>query len=250
MAYNTNQFCWHGIVSTDPAKAAAFYPEVLGWKSVSMAMGDDTATMFTASDVPIAHYMAPPMPGVPSHWNNYLRVDDVDATAKTAVDNGGSLMVPGTDIPPGRFAVVTSPSGAAISLFHEADPSSEHHPGGMGGIHWTELHSKDITADIEWLKGTFGFEISEMAMPQGGTYFILNHGGEQRGGAMGAMMEQAPSMWLTWVSVDNCDNAMARVTTHGGQVHSPAMEMEGIGRMAVVADSTGAVFGTIQPAAQ
>jgi hypothetical protein len=47
-------------------------------------MGDSKATMVNVNDSIMAHYMAPPMPGVPSHWNNYLRVDDVDASAAKA----------------------------------------------------------------------------------------------------------------------------------------------------------------------
>ena len=247
MAYETNRFCWHGLITSDMDKATSFYPEVLGWKAEAMEMGGEKALMFVAGGVPLAHYSPPQTEGVPPHWANYLRVDDVDASTIKAVDAGGAQVVPPTDIPPGRFSVVTSPSGAAICLFHEADPSSEHHPGGVGGVHWTELHSKDIDKDLTWLKSVFGFETGEMPMPNGAKYYLLNHDGKQRGGAMAAQMEQAPSMWLSWFSVDNCDNAMGRVESHGGKVLSPAMDMEGVGRMAVVADDTGAVFGVIQP---
>ena len=248
MAYQTNRFCWHGLVTTDPAKSAAFYPEVLGWKVQNVQMGDSTASMFAASDVPLAHYMEPPMPGVPSHWNNYLRVDSVDETAAAAVANGGTQLVEPTDIPPGRFAVVQSPSGAMISLFHEADDTASHHPGGTGSVHWVELQSKDIDKDIPWLPSTFGFELGEMAMPNGATYHLLKHDGEMRGGAMAQPMPEAPSMFLTWFQVEHCDDTLARVANHGGKALSPAMDMPNVGRMAVVADSTGAVFGVIQPA--
>ena len=161
---------------------------------------------------------------------------------------GGSQMVPGTDIPPGRFSVVTSPSGAALSLFHESDEAtSENPPGGLGSIHWTELHSKDIDADLEWLKATFGFEIGEMPMPNGATYYLLNVDGQPIGGAVAAMFEQVPSMWLSWVEVDEVDGTLSRIDRLGGKAHSPAMDIEGVGRMAVVADSTGGVFGVITP---
>lgn len=250
MAYETNRFCWHGLVSTDTDRAAAFYPEVLGWKVQSMPMGDETATMFVTNDVPVAHFMAPQVPEMPSHWNNYLRVEDVAASTRAAVEAGGKEIHPPTDIPPGCFSVVESPSGAKLSLFHEADPSAEHHPGGLGGVHWVELRSQSIDADLAWLKSVFNYETSEMPMPQGGTYYLLNHGGEMRGGAMASFMEGAPSMWLTWFSVDNADGALDRIQRHGGKVYSPAMDMEGVGRMAVVADNTGAAFGVIQPKEQ
>lgn len=249
MAYQTNRFCWHGLITTDVAKTSAFYPEVLGWKLEEAPMGDGTATMFSAGGVPFAHYMAPPMPGMPTFWENYLRVDDVAATTEAAVKNGSKVLMAPTDIPPGRFSVITSPSGAVLSLFHEADPeTAQHHPGGLGGVYWVELHSHDVDADLKWLKATFGFEIGEMPMDKGGTYYLLNVGQEGRGGVVQAMEQSAPSMWLTWFQVDDVDAAFARVKQHGGQAYTEVMEMTGVGRMAVVADPTGGVFGIIQAA--
>jgi long-chain acyl-CoA synthetase len=86
MAYKNLHFCWHGIISTDVDKASAFYPETIGWKLQKFPMGDEEATMLVANEIPRAHIIAPPMDGVPSHWNNYLRVEDVDATAQAAID--------------------------------------------------------------------------------------------------------------------------------------------------------------------
>ena len=250
MAYETNRFCWHGLITNDTDKSSAFYQEVLGWKTMTMKMGDSDGHMFVANEVPLAHFMANQEPGAPSHWANYVRVEDVDASTAAAAENGGAILFPPTDIPPGRFSLVTSPSGARISFFHEADETTaQHHPGGRGGVHWVELHSTDIDADIAWLTATLGYEIGDMPMPNG-KYYLLNHGGQMRGGAMAGHFPDAPSMWLTWFDVENADDAVARVEANGGKVFAPPNDMEGIGRMAVAADSTGAVFGIIQPAAQ
>lgn len=250
MAYDTNRFCWHGLISTDVEKSKAFYAEVIGWKVQTAAMGNDTATMFAAADdQPRAHVMPPPMEGVPSHWNNYLRVDDVDASTKAAVANGGQQIVAPTDLPVGRFSVVTSPSGATISLFHESDTATAAHPPAIdGAFHWTELHSKDVDADVTWLKKTFGYTTESMPMPEG-QYTLLKSGEALRGGVMKSMHEAAPSMWLTWIQVDDADDAVARAEGNGGKALSPLMDMPGVGRMAIVSDSTGAVFGVIKPSA-
>lgn len=249
MAYNTNQFCWHGCISTNPDDAASFYSKVLGWDVQSVEMGDDTATMFANAGVPRAHVMAPPMEGIPSHWDNYLRVDDVDAATKACVEHGGAVMVPGTDIAPGRFSVVTSPSGAAISLFHEADEAaSEHAPNYVGGVHWVELHSTDIDADLAWLKAALGFEIDTMPMPNG-NYYILKANGEQRGGATPQQNPGAPSMWLTWFQVADVDGTVNTANDAGGQALMPPFDVPGVGRMSILSDNTGGVFGVITPPA-
>ena len=246
MPYQNHKFCWFGIISTDIDKAKAFYSEALGWKVMTAPMGDSEATMFVASGVPIAHLSEPPMPGVPSHWDNYLRVEDVDASSAAAKANGGQILVPPTDIPPGRFSVVTSPSGAAISLFHEADPSAENAQPGEGGIHWTELHSTDVAADLEWLRSTLGLESADMPMPDG-DYYILSGDSGQLGGAMSQRAPGAPAYWLSWVDVADVDATIERVKRYGGKAITPTFDVENVGRMAVVSDPTGGAFGVITP---
>ena len=214
MAYENNAFCWHGLISTDIE----------------------------------ASKMAPPMDGIPSHWNNYLRVTDVDAGTKAAEANGGKVLNPPTDIPPGRFSVVASPSGAVVSLFHERDEASAENPAaGEGSIHWVELHSTDLKADLTWLEGAYGIKNETMAMPNG-EYFILGDG--HTGGAMTQMNPGAPAMWLMWIEVSDVDAAVKRISNNGGQILGEMMEVPNVGRFSVAQDPTGAVFGVITPAAK
>lgn len=55
--------------------------------------------------------------GIPPHWMIYVAVDDVDKTAAQCAKLGGTVCVPPTDIPVGRFAVLNDPQGAAISIY-------------------------------------------------------------------------------------------------------------------------------------
>lgn len=248
MAYINNNFCWHGVLSTDLERAKSFYGEVLGWKVQTAPMGDGEVSMFAAADIPRAH-LAAPEAGVPSHFENYLRVEDVDATTRAAAENGGRVLAEATDIPPGRFSVVASPSGAALFLFHEANPNeSESPPPGQGSFHWVELHSKDLDADLAWMKSTFGVTVDTMPMPDG-PYYLIKDGEKMLGGAMPAMNPEAPAMWLPWIEVSDVDATFARVSLLGGQALTEVMAVEGVGRMAAVMDPSGAAFGIITPPA-
>lgn len=247
MAYATHQFCWTGILSTNTEKAAAFYPAVLGWNLNEVPMGEETAKVFENNGRGALHLAAPAVDGAPSHWHQYFKVDDVDAAAKKAVAYGGSELTPPMDIPPGRFAVVAAPSGAAFSLFHEADPkTSSNHDDAPGEIHWNELQSTDVEADLQWLKETFGLTADRMEMPDG-PYYVLKQGDAMTGGVMAASNPQAPSMWLSWVHVADVDETLTKVVKEGGTAHTDIMEIPDVGRMAVVADPTGGVFGIITP---
>ncbi len=249
MAYTNNRFCWHGVISSDTAKTTPFYTTVLGWTAQEMQMGDETATMFSASDsVPRAHTRAPAMEGEPNYWSSYLRVENVDASLASAIENGGKVLVPATDIPPGRFAAVASPSGAVFNLFHEADPSSTNAGDCDGAIHWVELHSTDTATDLAWLAASFGITHQTMNMEGMGDYHILLSGETQVGGCMAQQHEGAPSMWLPWVRLDEVDSAVNRAAESGGNVIAPLFDVPGIGRMSILADPVGGVFGVIKPA--
>ena len=247
MAYTNHRFCWHGVISTDTGTTTPFYGDVLGWEIQTMPMGDEDVTFFAATDGKGRAHTRAPMGEEPAHWSSYFRVEDVDASAKAAADNGGTVLVPPTDIPPGRFSAVASPSGAVFNLFHEADASSANPDGVEGGIHWVELHSTDIDADLAWLNACFGITTQQMEMPTG-PYSILMSGETTVGGALAQVHDGAPSMWLPWVQIEEVDAAVDRASATGGDVIAPVFEVDGVGRMAIVADPAGGVFGVIKPA--
>ena len=60
--------------------------------------------------------MLPQAPGLPNHWHVYFGTDDADATAATAAEQGGAVIVPPFDIPVGRIAVLSDPQGAMFSI--------------------------------------------------------------------------------------------------------------------------------------
>lgn len=250
MAFDNHRFCWHGIISSDTATTTPFYSTVLGWSVQTAPMGDEIATMFAASDGrPRAHTRAPAMEGEPNYWSSYFRVEDVDGDAAKAVANGGKLLVPPTDIAPGRFATVMSPSGAAFNLFHEAGGDDSNAGDADGAIHWVELHSTDIDGDLAWLNATFGVTSQTMQMPDG-PYHLLFSGETQVGGAVTQKNPGAPSMWLPWIRQDDVDGTVARVEQNGGKTLVPLFDVEGIGRMSIIADPVGGVVGVIRPPAK
>jgi len=59
----------------------------------------------------------PMMPAeVPPHWAVYFAVSDTDNCVVRVAELGGQVMMPPTDIEPGRFAVVADPTGAAFNV--------------------------------------------------------------------------------------------------------------------------------------
>jgi predicted enzyme related to lactoylglutathione lyase len=111
-------FSWNELMTTDPKGAQKFYGELLGWKFREMPMPDGEYAV-AALDADCAGIASIPAgaAGMPPTWGSYITVDDVDASAKRAVQLGGKVLVPATDIPTiGRFCVIADPQGAMFSL--------------------------------------------------------------------------------------------------------------------------------------
>lgn len=249
MPYENNAFCWNGVVSADPERAAAFYEATIGWTAYEHTFEDGSGgTMLAAGDVPRAHLREPEMEGEGSRWVSYLRVEDVNATTDASTAAGGRVLIPPTDVPPGRFSMVVGPSGVPLCFYHEADEDeAANPPPGPGSVTWTELHSTDVDADVEWLKASVGFEIQEMPI-SGGTYYLLSSGGETRGGAVAAHTDDVAGRWLTWIHVEDVDETVERIVEHGGRAVTEPSDYPDVGRMAIAEDPTGGVFGVMTPA--
>jgi predicted enzyme related to lactoylglutathione lyase len=240
MTISNNTFCWHGI-STDVDQGKAFYTSVLGWQ---VAPDTDGAPMFVAPGGAVGHLQAPD--GAPASWCSFLAVDDLDASTALAVERGGSLMVPPTPLPAGRFSVVTTPSGAVFGLY-EADASDELAEPGPGSIHWVELQSTRPEVDVSWLSEVFGFtdQVEQMAS---GPYHVLNADGVPRGGVAASHGDR--SAFVAWVEVKDLADTLEKVEAHGGRALGEPVADPAVGRMVVVADPAGATFGLVQPNAE
>jgi predicted enzyme related to lactoylglutathione lyase len=110
---------WNELLTTDVAASIAFYSAVFGWGAVTNGEGAGAYTEWQVGGRSIAGMMLKPpmMPAeVPPHWGVYFAVADTDNAVARVAELGGSVMMPPTDIEPGRFAVVADPTGAAFNV--------------------------------------------------------------------------------------------------------------------------------------
>ena len=119
LANEAGAFAWNELNTRDLPASKAFYTKVFSWEPHDLDMEGMSYTEWKLGDKTIAGMM--PMPEmvpaeVPAHWLVYFGVNDTDATVAQATDLGGTTLVPPTDIPPGRFAVLTDPDGATFAV--------------------------------------------------------------------------------------------------------------------------------------
>jgi predicted enzyme related to lactoylglutathione lyase len=114
-------FVWDELYARDTEGAKRFYGTVFGWGSEAAEMGQmGTYTIFTREGGQQVAGTMPPPQDVPPSWLTYIGTGDVDGVAARATELGGAVLMPGMDLPIGRFAVLQDPTGAAFGVFAPA----------------------------------------------------------------------------------------------------------------------------------
>jgi predicted enzyme related to lactoylglutathione lyase len=113
-------YCWSELITTDVDRATAFYGAVFGWGALvheNPTTGSYTEWQLGGRSIGGMMPKPPTMPAeVPPFWGVYFAVDDCDASAARITELGGALLVPPTDIDPGRFAAAVDPQGGMFSI--------------------------------------------------------------------------------------------------------------------------------------
>ncbi|HEX3173288.1 MAG TPA: VOC family protein [Solirubrobacterales bacterium] len=113
---------------------------------------------------------------------------------------------------------------------------------------WVDLATPNIDEAVEFYGGLFGWDVPERDnADQTGGYRQALLRGKPVAGVMPLMQDGQPPAWSTYVSVEDADATTAKVRDAGGTVLVEPMDVMDLGRMAVFADPTGAVFGIWQP---
>ena len=250
MAYDEGRFVWFELMSNDKEGAQRFYGEVLPWKFEEIDMGGGNHyPMIKVGDQGVAGFAPLPKEGVPAHWASYVSVESVDEAAKKVVEAGGKTLMDAIDVPTvGRMQPVTDSEGAAFLLFSGANGDNDAVQGN-GSFHWNELWAKDPEKVAAFYEKVLGYTHDVMPMPNG-PYYVFKNGDKMRAGMMKSPIEGAPSFWLQYVQVDDCDAAVKRAVQNGGELQGEIMEVPGVGKFGIVKDTVGATLGYITPGQQ
>jgi uncharacterized protein len=112
---------------------------------------------------------------------------------------------------------------------------------------WVDLGSPDLDGSVRFYSSLFGWEVPESEnVEQTGGYRRATKDDADVAGMMPLMQEGQPPAWSSYVAVADADATAAAVKEAGGSVIAEPMDVMDLGRMAVFADPTGAVFGIWQ----
>ena len=123
MSYQTGEFCWSELATTDVGKAKDFYGKVFGWQFKEIKTDDMTYTMIksqkgTQEFAGIWQIPSDQQEHIPPHWMAYILVENVQDTLAESMKHGAKEMKGVTHVGDmGKFAIICDPTGAHIALW-------------------------------------------------------------------------------------------------------------------------------------
>jgi uncharacterized protein len=246
----TGRFVWFEYVSKDASKVQPFFGELFHWKTKQEKMPSGPYTMITLGDRRLGGFDSP-TPGVPeaAHWLPYLQVANAREVASKVKSLGGKIVKEPVQL--GEMAtmsVVLDPFGAPFALWQPNNPQGTgDYTSADGAFIWNELYTPDPDKAVSFYKSIGGFEHEQMKGERTGParYDILNSDGKGRAGIM--KMEGVPPQWMPYVMVANPDQTVEQAKRLGGTAKHPPETLEGVGRLAVIADPLGGIIGLLKP---
>jgi predicted enzyme related to lactoylglutathione lyase len=238
-------------MTSDTERTRAFYGELFGWTG-----GEPNAEFggyfnFTKDGVLVAGCM-PHMPGSdePDVWSVYLATDDAAKTLEAAAASGGQVTVPAMAVGDlGTMAVITDAGGASIGVWQPGQHKGFGLIAEPGAPGWFEVQTRDYEATVRFYREVFGWDTHVASDTPEFRYTTLGQDAQAQAGIMdasGFLPEGVPAHWSVYFGAEDTDAALAKVTSLGGSVVLPAEDTP-YGRLAGVADPTGAQFKLVGP---
>jgi uncharacterized protein len=239
---------WVDLMVPDTKAAGEFYGRLFGWQIQDLGEEAGGYAIAQLSGRPAAGIgPVPEAQDMPSVWNTYIAVDDVEAIVGRVTDSGGQVLMPAMDVmQAGRMAVVADSTGAVFGLWQAGEHKGAEIVNEPGALTWNECMTRDYDEARKFYADVFGYQLEDVG-DGGFKYSVLNLGGSPVGGLgeIGAdMPAEVPPHWLCYFWVADTDETVERATALGGQVRVPPQDTP-YGRMAVLQGAQGESFAVI-----
>ena len=251
--------CWLDLGAVDVPATASFYSAVFGWEFQPLPEDPDNYGAFRLGGDIVAGIGKLTEKGARSAWMVYFHTPDAEATAREVERLGGTVRTAPADAgEAGRMAQLTDPQGGQFAVWQPRGTQGFDIADQPGALSWTELYTTDSEGAKQFYGGLFGWTAEDMHLPgeAAEAYTILTPAGGDQDRMHGGMM-QLPAEHLTltngrpyWhpvFAVTDTDAALEALTRHGGSVQMGPEDAEGVGRLAVCLDPSGADFVVLTP---
>jgi predicted enzyme related to lactoylglutathione lyase len=184
----------------------------------------------------------------PDVWSVYLASQDLGATVQAVAEAGGQLLTEPVRLDGrGSMALFLDPGGAAVGAWQPAAHQGFGLTAEAGAPVWFELATREYEAAVRFYAAAFGWQPEQMSDTDQFRYTLNGPFDRATAGiydAGEALPEGDPSHWMVYLGAPDTDDAVQRVRELGGSVRRAPWDSP-YGRMAQIADPTGAVFAIV-----
>jgi uncharacterized protein len=240
--------CWTDLWTSDVEGSRKFYGELFGWEADEPDPAFGGYFIFNLNGTPVAGAMGGMGDMKASNtWKVFLDTDEITKTMQAAEANGANIISPPMAVADlGMQAVLSDPTGAELGAWQAGTFPGFTVLNENGAPSWFELHTRDHAAAVEFYRSVFHWDTSDVGDTDEFRYTVMRDpsgDGELAGimDASGFLPQGAPSQWSVYWEVEDADKTVAKVKALGGSV-ATAPEDTPYGRLAAVADPTGATF--------
>jgi predicted enzyme related to lactoylglutathione lyase len=253
-SYEPGTPSWVDLSTSDTDAAKRFYGEVFGWEAVDAGPVEETGgyAFFTLGGKRVAGVVPLMEGGAPMPvWSAYVSTDDADGVAARARENGATILAEPMDVMgAGRMTFLMHPATGTFGAWQPGQHAGAAVVNDPGTYSWSEILTRDVDGAKALGAAVFGWSYDDRDFG-GSSYTVIMVGSDGVGGMAAFppdVPEAAPAHWLNYFAVDDADATVAKIQALGGVLTMGPMEVEGVGKFAVVADPQGATFGVIRNA--
>jgi uncharacterized protein len=243
------KFVWADLVTDDLPAARAFYAQLFGWSFQDMG----GYVIAANEERPLCGMFQRPRPAgqdeARPRWFGYISVASVERAQRAATKGGGRVLAPPKAFPKrGEQAILADPEGALFGVLKSSSGDPPDFLADPGDWIWIQLLSGDGRKAAEFYRGIAGYEIIENTTTNRLSDFVLASEGYARATVRTIPQDQnqVRPTWLLFVRVKSVGESVAQTRRFGGKVLLDAKPDFLDGKVAVIADPTGAALGLLE----
>jgi predicted enzyme related to lactoylglutathione lyase len=243
------KFVWADLVTDNVLGARKFYARMFGWTFQDMG----NYIIAANDDRPLCGMFQRPRPeadpNAKPRWFGYISVPNVERAQRAVTKAGGRVLAAAKEFPKrGEQAIFADLEGAVFGVIKSDAGDPEDFMAEPGDWIWVQLLSHDAKKASEFYRAVAGYDVIENTSSNRLSDYVLASEGFAR-----ATVRTIPTAhtdvkptWLPFVRVRNLGESVALAKQIGGGVLiEPRPELLG-GKVAVVADPTGAAIGILE----
>ena len=234
------RFVWLDLVTEDTVAAASFYSRLFGWQAARSAE-DGEYYRFYLDGKPIAGMAATESKDAAapeSMWLATIAVSDVDKSLASVKAQGGQVLEGPLDAAGrGRMALVSDPADAPLILLGAVGDSPVGKKAKPGQWHWIDLITQDGNRARAFYTTLFGYQVKPVEAGKEHQYDLFIRDKRAVAGLVELEWEGLEDNWLPYFKVADVDKSIENARNLGGKLILQS------GKVAVLADPTGAAFG-------